>query len=81
MPSISQDELSLRLNKNGWVWCLISNATPGIVRIQLSDDGEEETLWRKCVESTSLEEAVNEAEKLVNSINAYDYGRQMMAGE
>jgi hypothetical protein len=78
MSSISQEELSLRLNKNGWSWCLISNLTPGIIRIQLSDDGEDETGWRKCVEAPTLEEAVNEAEKLVNSINAYDYGRQTM---
>lgn len=80
MSSISQEELSQRLNKNGWSWCLISNATPGIIRIQLSDDGEDETGWRKCVEAPTLEEAISEAEKLVNSINAYEYGRQMMAG-
>lgn len=72
---ITQEELNKRLNKNGWMWFLISNATPGIFRIQLGDDGEEETVWRKCIEASSLEQAVNDAEKFVESINAYEYGR------
>lgn len=73
---ITQEELSKRLNKNGWNWCLVSNLTPGIIRIQLSDDGEEETGWRKCIEAPSLEQAVEKAEKFVGSINAYEYGKQ-----
>jgi hypothetical protein len=74
--NITQEELSSRLNKNGWAWHLVSNITPGVIRIQMADDGEEETGWRKCVEAATLEDAVMEAEKLVNSINAYDYGRK-----
>lgn len=49
--------------------------TPGIIRIQLSDDGEEETGWRKCIEAPNLEQAVFDAEKFVASINAYEYGK------
>lgn len=70
-----QEELTNRLNKNGWAWCLVSNATPGIIRIQLSDDGEIETNWRKCVEAPTYKEAISKAEEFVNSINAYEYGR------
>ena len=77
MAQITQEELSRRLNKNGWAWHMVSNLTPGIIRIQMADDGEEETNWRKCVEAPTLEEAVTEAEKIVNSINAYEYGRQV----
>lgn len=77
MAQISQEELSRRLNKNGWAWHLVSYLTPGIVRIQMGDDGEEESMWRKCVEASTLEEAVTEAERLVNSINAYEHGRQI----
>jgi hypothetical protein len=76
MAQITIDELNKRLNKNGWAWCLISDATPGIIRIQLSDDGEIETLWRKCIEAPTLEQAVIEAEAFVESINAYEYGMQ-----
>lgn len=75
MAQITQEELDKRLNKNGWMWHLISNLTPGVIRIQLADDGEEESNWRKCVEAPTLEQAVAEAEELVNSINAYEYGR------
>lgn len=71
---MTNQELSRRLNKNGWMWYLVSNLTPGIVRIQMGDDGEEETMWRKCVEAPTLEEAIIKAEELVNSINAYEYG-------
>jgi hypothetical protein len=74
MAQITQEELSRRLNKNGWAWHLISNMIPGIVRIQLGDDGEEETMWRKCIEAPTLDEAVTAAEKFVESINAYEYG-------
>ncbi len=76
MSQITEDELNRRLNKNGWMWHMISNLTPGVIRIQMADDGEEESGWRKCVEAPTLEEAVTEAEKLVNSINAYEYGNQ-----
>jgi hypothetical protein len=78
MATITQDELDQRLNVNGWTWCLISNLTPGVIRIQLSDDGEEETGWRKCIEAPTLPEAVAAAEKFVRSINAYEYGAQRM---
>lgn len=81
MTQITQEELSRRLNKNGWAWFLISNATPGVVRIQLGDDGEEETLWRKCIEAPTLEQAVNDAEKFVESVNAYEYGIQQFGGQ
>ena len=56
------------------MWCLISNASPGIIRIQLSDDGEDETGWRKCIEAPTLEQAVKDAEAFIESINAYEYG-------
>ena len=71
-----QAELTRRLNHNGWCWHLINTGVgiPG-VRIQMGDDGEDETGWRKCVEAPTLEEAIQEAEKLVRSINAYEYGR------
>ena len=72
--TITQETLNNRLNKNGWTWCLISDYEKGI-RIQLSDDGEEETGWRECVEAPTLKEAIDEAEKLVNSANAYEYGK------
>lgn len=75
MAQITQEELSRRLNVNGWAWHLISNATPGIIRIQLADDGEEETNWRKCIEAPTLEQAVKDAEEFVRSINAYEYGK------
>ena len=74
---ITQDELNKRLNVNGWSWFLVSNSTPGIIRIQLGDNGEEETGWRKCIEAPTLEEAVSSAEQFVNSINAYDYGKSI----
>ena len=70
-----QEELTRRLTKNGWAWHLVSTVTPGVVRIQMGDDGDEETGWRKCVEAPTLEEAIVKGEELVNSINAYDYGR------
>lgn len=70
---ISQEELDKRLNKNGCMWHLISNATPGVIRIQLGSDSEEEDGWRKCIEAPTLEEALNEAEKFVNGIPAWDY--------
>ena len=71
---ISQKEINERLNKNGWSWHLISSLRNGI-RIQLGDDGEEETGWRKCVEAPTLKEAIDKAEELVNNINAYEYGK------
>lgn len=74
MTEITQEDLSRRLNKNGWSWFLVSNLTPGVIRIQMGDDGKEESGWRKCVEAPTLEEAIKEAEKLIESINAYDYG-------
>jgi len=75
MAQITQDELNRRLNKNGWMWHLVSNLTPGVIRIQLADDGEEETNWRKCIEAPTFEQAVKDAEQFVESINAYEYGR------
>ncbi len=80
MARITQQELSQRLHKNGWDWCLISTATPGIVRIQLSDDHKEDTGWRKCVEAPTLVEAIEKAEKLVNEISADDYYSRYVAG-
>lgn len=79
MIEITQAELSKRINKNGWQWCLISNATPGVIRIQLSDDGEEEMGWRKCVEAPTLDEAVLAAEQFVTSITPDEYWRQNYA--
>ena len=76
---ITQEELNLRLNKNGWKWQLVSNATPGIIRIQLSDDEIIETCWRKCIEAPTLQEALDKAEKFVDSINAYKYGQALMS--
>lgn len=74
IENITQEELHKRLNKNGWNWCLVSNLGDDI-RIQLSDDGEEETGWRKCIEAPTLKGAIDKAEELVNSINAYEYGK------
>ena len=70
---VTQADLSQRLNKNGWDWHLVSTVTPGIVRIQMGDDHEEETGWRKCVEAPTLQLALEKAEKLVNAISADDY--------
>lgn len=75
MAQITELELNRRLNKNGWMWFLISNLTPGVIRIQLGDDGEEETNWRKCIEAPTLEQVVKDAEAFVESINAYEYGK------
>jgi hypothetical protein len=80
MAQITQEELSRRLNKNGWSWHLVSNLTSGIIRIQMGDDGEEESMWRKCFEAPTLEEAVTKAETFIESINAYEYGRQVGEG-
>lgn len=73
MAQITPQELSRRLNKNGWAWHSISNITPGVIRIQLGDDGEEETGWRKCIEAPTIEEAIDGAERFVESISADDY--------
>jgi hypothetical protein len=73
MAQISQEELDERLNKNGWAWHLISNTTPGIIRIQLGSDGEEEDGWRKCIEAPTPEQALNEAERFINSISTSEY--------
>ncbi len=42
----------------------------------MSENGEEDAGWRKCVEAPTLEEVVSEAEKLVNNISPDDYWRQ-----
>ena len=76
MAKITQEELSRRLNKNGWSWCLISNVTLGVIRIQLSDDGEKETGWRKCIEAPTIDEAVLKAERFVSGITANEYWQQ-----
>jgi hypothetical protein len=81
MSQITANELTERLNKNGWKWHLLSNITPGVVRIQLGDDGTEETLWRKCIEAPTLEQAVDAAEVFVGSVNAYEYGRKEFGGQ
>lgn len=78
MAEITEEEVNRRLNKNGWAWHLISNLTPGVIRIQLGDDGEEETNWRKCIEAPTLEKAVKDAESFVESINAYEYGKTQL---
>ena len=78
MLKISHDELSMRLNKNGWAWHMISTLTPGVVRIQMADDGEEETGWRECVEAPTLQEAVDKAEKLVDEISADDFFKKFV---
>lgn len=78
MSKITQAELDRRLNKNGWAWHLISNATPGIIRIQLGSDGEQEDGWRKCIESQTIEQAVNDAEKFITSISASEYASSIM---
>lgn len=78
MSKITQEELDRRLNKNGWSWHLISNATPGIIRIQLGSDSQEEDGWRKCIEAPSLEQAVNDAEKFIASISATEYASGIM---
>jgi len=67
-----QSYLDRRLNKNGWQWHLVSTIG-GIVRIQLGDDGVDESGWRKCVEGETLEEAIAQGEQLVESVNAYQY--------
>ena len=72
-----QTMLDERLNKNGWTWHLVSNLTPGVYRIQMGDDGDEETCWRECVEAPTLEDAIVKAEDLVNSINAHDHARNL----
>jgi hypothetical protein len=75
--SITEADLDRRLNVNGWGWMLISTLTPGVVRIQLANAGEEDWGWRACVEAPTLEEAVAQAEALVNSTSASEYMAQM----
>jgi len=75
MAEISTEELDARLNRNNWNWCLISQPEPGKFRLQMSDNGEEETGWRKCFIGNSVEEVAQEAEKLVQTTNAYEYGK------
>jgi len=70
---ITQEELTTRLTKNGWTWHSISNITPGVIRIQMGDNNEEETMWRRCIEAPTLEEAVSKAETLVNGMSAEEY--------
>ena len=79
MAKITQTELSRRLNKNGWSWFLISNLTPGVIRIQLGASGNEETGWRKCVEAPSLEEAVVKAEQFIETNSVFDYVQSLFA--
>ena len=81
MSKITQEELSNRLNKNGWNWHLISNLTPGVIRIQMGDNHEEETGWRKCVEALTLTQALEKAERLVNEISADDYYSRYVEGQ
>lgn len=50
----------------GWAWGLVSTLSPGVIRIQLHSDGEEEDMMRRCVESPTFEEAVAEAIKFTN---------------
>jgi hypothetical protein len=73
--SLTQKEMDARLHKNGWDWFLISTVTPGVVRLQMGSDGEIETLWRKCFEAPTIEQAVSEAEQFISTISAEEYGK------
>ena len=73
-------ESTEKLNKNGWQWMLVSTATPGAIRIQLGEAGDEETCWRRCVEAKTLSEAIKKAEQLVESINGHLHGDRMGGG-
>ncbi len=61
---------------DGWIIGLISTLTPGVFRIQLLDDGEEELGWRKCVEAPTLEKAAEEAIKFTNRVSVDEYHRE-----
>ena len=73
--SYSQEEMDARLKKNGWDWFLVSTMTPGVVRLQMGQGGEEETMWRKCFEGPTLEQAVIDAEAFIAVTSASDYGK------
>jgi len=78
---MTQTELDKRLHKNGWDWFLVSTMSPDIVRLQMGQDGNEETMWRKCFEAPNLEKAVEDAEKFIQTISASEYGRQQFGGQ
>ncbi len=58
---------------DGWACALLSTATPGIFRLQLMNDGEEELGFRKCIESETLEGAVKGAIEFTNKVTVNEY--------
>ena len=69
---ITQKELDKRLKRNGWNWFLFSTIAPGVVRLQMGQGGEEETMWWKCFEAETLEKAIEDAEKFISTVSASD---------
>ena len=62
----------------GWVCGLISTLTPGIIRLQLMSPGEFEPGWRKCIEASTFEKALEKASKFTNSITWQEYESKVM---
>lgn len=50
-----------RLLGPGWACYLISNRTEGVIRLQLTNAGDDERGWRKCIEGPDLDTAVRRA--------------------
>ena len=57
-----------------WACGLVSTLTPGMIRIQLMSPGEFEPGWRKCVEASTFERALEKAIEFTNNITWQEYG-------
>lgn len=59
------------LNRNGWSWVLVSNATEGVIRIRLvvKDDG----MAGKSIEGLSFEDALEKARAFVEGTDADEF--------
>ena len=77
---MSQEMFDLIESKlsNGWVCGLVSTVTPGIFRIQLMSPGEFEPGWRKCIDASTFDQALDKASEFTKSITWQDYGAQVM---
>ena len=59
------------LNRNGWSWVLISNLTPGIIRIRLAVDND--MMAGKSIEGDSFENALLKARSFVDSTDPAEF--------
>ena len=62
-----------------WHCLLISNATPGIVRLQLCGalaDPLDDYPWRKCIPGRTLDEAIEAADEFTHRVTVDEYDRE-----